>query len=59
MSLIKNRLLLFVYADVLVQIHVQVLKNDDHVLSKIKTVFELYDSVVAFVVSALVRVHRV
>ena len=59
MCLIKNRLLLFVHTDKLVQIHMQVLKNDDDVLPKVKTVFELYDAIVAFVVCAFVIVHAV
>lgn len=59
MSLVENRLLLFVEANVLVYIHMQVLKNNDDVLSKVKTVFELHNAIMAFVVSALVVVNTV
>ena len=57
--LIKNRPLFLVDADVLVQVHVQVLKDDDDVLPEVETVLERYDTVVTFVVGALVFIYVV
>ena len=55
--LIKDWLPLFVYADILVKIHVQVLENYNHVLAEIEAVFELHDAIVALVVRTVIFVQ--
>lgn len=43
--------------DVFVEVHVQVLKDDHHVLAEVEAVFELHNAVMPFDVRALVLIH--